>query len=182
MRTKLSILISLLYFSSVHLTVSMAQDFPSHHIKLETQDQVNSLLIQYPNCTEITGALIIGESIDNLNGLLGITHIHGGIFLANNNQLTNFAGLDSLIYIDKSSDYSYLAYYHEQIIEPGSIDSIAIYGTMSDVSIYIQDNGALQNFDGLEKLKNIDGSIWIKNNNSLKNLNGLQNIRYPMSR
>ena len=66
-----------------------------------TQGQIDSFSINYPGCTEIGVQLkIAGDDISNLNGLLPVTTINGGIFIYGNPNLINLSGLQNLITVN----------------------------------------------------------------------------------
>jgi hypothetical protein len=78
-------------------------------ITFETQAQIDSFQINYPNCKEIEGDVYIGaeggSSITNLNGLNVITSIDGSLHIGwvggswphhyNNPLLTSLSGLSN---------------------------------------------------------------------------------------
>jgi hypothetical protein len=123
-----------------------------------TQAQIDSFAINYPNCTQIGGALLIGDlggsDITNLNGLSVLTSIDGnlrigfyeGMVPGSNPLLTSLSGLGNLEYI----------------------------GGMLEVVL----NPLLTNFIGLGGLMSIGGGLEISGNDSLASLTGLDNLTY----
>ncbi|MEE4258450.1 MAG: T9SS type A sorting domain-containing protein [Bacteroidales bacterium] len=121
-----------------------------------TQAQIDSFAINYPNCTEIGGTLLIGDlggsDITNLNGLSVLTSIGGnlrigfneGMVPGSNPLLTSLVGLDNLEYI----------------------------GGMLEVV----HNSLLTNFIGLGSLMSIGGNLEISGNDTLTSLTGLDNL------
>ncbi len=116
-------------------------------ITFGSQSQIDSFPINYPNCTEIEGGVLIGGSvwgndITNLNGLNNITSI-GGLTLSFL-QITDLNGLENLLSIN---------------------GSFIIFATPN-----------LMSLEGLENLTNIGGSLQIGFENfesSLTNLDAL---------
>ena len=119
-------------------------------ITFSTQAQIDSFQINYPNCSEIEGnVIIIGNDITNLNGLNGLTSIGmdlsiGDFFGDGNPRLVNLIGLENLTSIGRNLSCSH--------------------------------NDSLVNFAGLENLIKIEDGLWIHFNSSLKNLIGLSNV------
>ncbi len=177
MKSKLIILFSCLYYTIVNTNHLRAQGCPDVNISLETQEQVDSLLIKYPDCKEILGNLNIGADIENLHGLLGITHIYGGVVLQENNHLNDFIGLDSLVFIGKlkGDGVTYIAGYFFQ--NDPCDEPTPKYGKRKELSLFIHNNASLKNLNGLEKLTNIEGMLWIYKNSKLLHINGLSNLK-----
>lgn len=69
-------------------------------IQISDQTDVDSFQTNYPNCSQITGDLIIGNwwgsNITNLNGLIVITSVGGDLELRHNNILPNLLGLNNI--------------------------------------------------------------------------------------
>lgn len=62
-----------------------------------TQAQIDSFPINYPNCTEIEGNILIrGDSINNLNALNILNSINGYLSIEANHSLINLSGLEEL--------------------------------------------------------------------------------------
>ena len=71
-----------LYILFIGLLVSggvMAQPCLPEGITFTTQAQIDSFQINYPNCTEIEGDVIISGYITNLYGLSVLTSIEGNL-------------------------------------------------------------------------------------------------------
>lgn len=124
---------------------------PPGDVNLTTQAEVNQFAIDYPNCTEIAGSLLIGalsgnppSNITDLSGLGNIIRVNGWVSVQNNGALQNLEGLNNLRSIG------------------GSLN--------------IQDNAALINVNGLSSLTNAVDFLQIWNNVSLTNISGLQNM------
>ena len=87
-------LLSIIFFSSTN-----AQSCLEGGIVFDSQAQVDSFAINYPECTHIEGSLDIGFNIENLSGLLQIVSIGGDLKCYNNKHLQNFKGMDNLTHI-----------------------------------------------------------------------------------
>jgi hypothetical protein len=125
-------------------------------ITFTTQAQIDSFQITYPGCTEIEGNVTIyndwyGYSINNLNGLSGLTAI-GGWLTISCYKLTSLTGLNALT---------------------------TIGGNLS-IGIYNMNGGLIGNditsMTGLEGLTSIGGNLSILGNSSLTSLAGLENV------
>ena len=69
-------------------------------IMFTTQEQIDSFRINYPGCIEIEGDLIVSDyctgSINNLNGLSGLTSIGGDLWIYWTDVLINLDGLQGI--------------------------------------------------------------------------------------
>lgn len=139
-----SLFIILLGFSLT--SVSLSQSCLPEGIHFWYQEQIDSFQINYPNCTEIEGPVIISSlhNIINLNGLNMITQIGGGLKIESNDELTNLTGLENLMSIG------------------GNLE--------------INQNELLSSLTGLENLIALSGDLIIEGNESLIDLIPLGNI------
>lgn len=165
-------------------------------IIFETQTQIDSFQINYPNCTEIEGDVMIGESVSgditnlnglsqleaidgflgiinnsalqNLNGLNNLKRIGVGIELVDNSSLINLEGLDSLQRIDGY----FIVHINNNLQNLYGIDALdSVYGEFK-----VYDNDRIQNLEGAESLQYVGGMFYIGFNDSLQNLSGLNNL------
>jgi hypothetical protein len=115
-------------------------------IIFNTQNQIDSFQIMYPECWYINGNVsILGyNNISNLNGLNGIVRIEGDLIIKNNYNLFHLTGLENL------SD---------------------IWGDM-----IVRENTMLIDFTGIEKLSNVGEFLAISDNEHLISLKGMDNI------
>lgn len=121
---------------------------PTGGFTLKTQEEVDSFIIKYADCTEYFGWLTINgdSSITNLSGLRNVESIGGGLIINHNTNLTNLEGLNNLKSIG------------------------------SDFAIY--NNRSLTNFKGLENLEKIGGYFIVTGNHALIDLEGVENLSY----
>ncbi len=132
---------------------------PYGNYYFNNQAQIDNFQINYPNCTDIEGDVIIKWSdINNLNGLIALTSISGSLQIGDiwddhNPYLISLSGLNNLSYIG---------------------DGLGIYR-----------NSALTSLTGLENLNTIEGSLAIGHditswgpggNPSLNNISALSNL------
>ncbi len=192
---KLLLLIAIL---SEGLLIGNAQCPSTADVTLNSQDQIDNFIIQYPNCSVIEGYLIIEESNDgnitNLNGLRNIKYIGEGLRIQNNSALKSVAGLealdsvgrgitinnngaletlDGLSGIKKISD-------NLDICENNKLTSIKGFGdaslTIISGLLTLDSNPLLTSLSGLESIKTIKRTLAISNMDNLTNLQGLDNV------
>jgi len=95
---RFAILITVLMFIS--LSNLPAQQCLPEGIIFSTQEEIDLFQMNYPDCTEIEGNVMIqGENITNLNGLCVVTSIGGSLDANNCTALSDLSGLDNVIYI-----------------------------------------------------------------------------------
>jgi hypothetical protein len=119
-------------------------------------------------CNEIGGNLTIrGSDITNLSGLSGLTSVDGGLYIEDNDALTNLDGLSSLISIGGSL-----------IVATSNIRNLNGLAGLTSLggSISIVANRELINIDALSNLTCVLGNIDIYNNDALESLEGLSGL------
>ena len=86
---RLLICISLFVFS-----VKCIAQCPPGLVNLSTQAEVDNFIIQYPNCTEITGDLNIdgAAGVTNLNGLRNLETVTRDLNIVRTSDLTDISG------------------------------------------------------------------------------------------
>lgn len=121
---------------------------PPGDVEFNTQAQLDYFILQYPNCTQLSGALEIYDTISedritNLNALQNITHIEG-LTRIMYTEIENFEGLNNL--------------------------------ETTGAGLHISLNGSLVDFQGMENLQEVGGSLTISNCDSLESFDGLQGV------
>ncbi len=127
-------------------------DCPSGDITLSTQQEVNDFAANYPDCTELTGSLMIQSEdasyyggITDLSPLSQLTSISGNLEILNNNHdIFSLTGLENLS---------------------------SVGGNLN-----ISGNDGLFNLVGLENLNTVTGLLNIGANNTLSTLAALENL------
>ena len=173
---------------------------PYGNYYLQSQQEVDSFFVNYPNCYDLHGQIrISGENIKNLSGLNGLNSIEqhltvyrndslldftglntlnsiGGIFRVGyhegngNNELINFNGLENLT----SVGVAFEIYFNESLVDFSGINNIQSVG-----SLRITGNNSLTSLGGLESLDSIKNTcLIIASNKILPNLSGLDNLSY----
>jgi hypothetical protein len=146
-------------------------------ITFATQAQIDSFQINYPNCTQILGSVLVGGDnpsfIDNLNGLNVLKSIGGSLVIANNQSLISLAGLDSLNSIggNLSIGDAFFGIGNPVLKNLSALHSVSsVPGTL-----FIVLNPSLQVLTGLESLTSI-GCLSIQHNDSLVGISELINV------
>ena len=126
---------------------------PSGDVTLTTQQEVDDFAVNYPNCTEIVGHLVISPYFDgfpadivDLSPLSQIVSVGGFLRINGNDMLTNLTGLEGIISIGE------------------------------DIAIY--NNNNLTDLNGLVNITSVEHDIAIYNNAVLSDLMGLDNVEY----
>jgi len=166
-----------LYILFIGLLVSggvMAQSCLPEGIIFETQAQIDSFQINYPNCTEIEGDVLIqGNDIANLNGLNVLTTILGTLSIDGyesfgNLALTNLTGLDNVTFIGGNVDIVW----NDALTNLTGLNNLTSSGGCFGIAV----NAALTSLSGLEGLTTVGGFLAINYNDILKNLDELESL------
>ena len=134
-------------------------------IRFTTQQEIDNFLLAYPNCTEITGTLIIESSTDinHLQGLKNIERIEGDLLIKNSNSLINLNGLEQLEYVGGKL----LLEQNDNLIDLSGLESLLIVN--KDLSI--ETNKKLKTLDGVDNLQKVGGSFILLYNTALEKTN-----------
>lgn len=138
-------------------------------ILFETQAQIDSFQINYPNCTEIEGhARIWGNDITNLTGLNVLTSIGSNLQINDNTSLTDLTGLESLTIINGGL----------HIINNSYLTSLLGLNNLASIEgdLAIIENDTLINLAELSSLSYLGGDLTIYGNASLVSLTGLEGL------
>jgi len=170
-------------------------------ITFSTQEQIDSFQVNYPSCLNIQGDVTIsGDDIINLNGLVNVTSIEGGLYIINNPVLTDIWSLANIdpgsiegIYIFENAslsvcdiqsicDYLFSAGSIKQIYNnaPGCNNLAEVvencYHHCLPEGISITTQAEIDSFQiNYPDCADIDGALWIYGN-TISNLNGLNNL------
>lgn len=154
---KLILIIAITFHTSLFTLHSFSQNpcLPEG-ITFTTQAQIDSFQVNYPNCTEIEGDVVIrGDNIINLNGLNSITAFKADLCIgepdywfpsSGNPNLSNLSGLSQ-------------------------VTSIGGY-------LFINRNNLLVDLEGLDSLVTIGGNLTIGGNDSLSSLEGFNHLSF----
>ncbi|MEL6810013.1 MAG: T9SS type A sorting domain-containing protein [Bacteroidota bacterium] len=142
---------------------------PTTDIVMNTQEDVDNFVLDYPGCTELLEALIIdGNTIENLKGLGSIERIGGSLRILETG-LTHLMGLDQL----QSVGGEFQLQGNDMLI-----DLEGLFSLDSVLRLFIISNESLLSLDGLDALTTIEvpESIVIADNNSLVSINALSTV------
>ncbi len=177
---------------------SFAQCPTSSTLQLISQEDVNSFVLEYPDCTEIEGWLIIGggspNDIDDLTPLQNIETIEKltiqytslidlsdlsnvssleSLNVLNNTELISLDGLEGLTSTNgiKLSGNPVLNDLSGlvNITEVGDVDNTGL-------QLEIYNNAALESLNGLNNIEKVWGETTIEWNQSLESLSGLDGV------
>ena len=142
-------------------------------IDFNTQAEIDSFQINYPECIEIEGDVEInGSDITNLNGLNVLTHIGGNLNVCGNDILTSLTGLENMISIDGGL---IIGCYTQGNPALTSLEALAGVINVGGDLVIIETN-SLEDLTGLEGVTSIGGNLQIWWNHSLMSLSGLNNL------
>ncbi len=168
---------------------------PPDWFVFKTQDEVDEFPTLYPNCTELTGSLIIGGTYDepsfiaDLSPLSQITSIAGGLNIRYNDTLSTLNGLDNITSIggDLSVKHNndlvltgleglnsvggYLTIRNTKSVDLTGLENITSIGE----ELTIASNSHLLSLEGLNNITSVE-QMFITGNNNLVDLNGLEGI------
>ncbi|HRW69215.1 T9SS type A sorting domain-containing protein [Lentimicrobium sp.] len=118
-----------------------------------------------------TGQLLIemNDSLTLLAGLEKITTIEGGVWVTGNHSLLNFLGLSNLTYINRNGFYCENNYL---LADFTGLENLKKCIGILKIGI----NESLVNIDALTGLNEFGGGVFIHDNAALANLDGIANI------
>jgi len=153
----------------VFITLSYSQSCLPDGITFSTQEQIDNFQINYPDCKEIEGDVLIeGNDISNLIGLNVLTSFGGDLNFNFCDLLTNLTGLDNVTSIG-----GHLSIRNNvALTSQKGLDNVTSIGE----GLTIKTNVALRSLSGLENVTSIGGSINIYDNDLLKSLTGLEGL------
>ncbi|MBM3403738.1 MAG: hypothetical protein FJY10_02470 [Bacteroidetes bacterium] len=133
------------------------------------QSQIDSFQINHPNCTKVLGDVaIIGEDIENLQGLSSIVEVEGFMAIATCYLLGSLDGLENLKYV-KSLDIQW----NSQLKNLEGLENLkSIKWDMHIIS-----NFSLNEIDGLDSLGYVGGDLQIAQNPVLSSIIGMRSLR-----
>jgi hypothetical protein len=138
-------------------------------ITFTTQSQIDSFQVDYPGCSEIQGNVWInGSNINNLNGLIVLTSIWGGLYIQDNDSLVILTGLDNLNFIGGGLG----VWDNEVLINLSGLENLDSIGDGLGINI----NSSLENLSGLNNVTSIGDGIEIAFNYALNDLSGLESL------
>lgn len=187
---KLSLVILLAILLQVPL---FSQSCLPDGIVFNTQVQVDSFQINYPDCYTIEGDVeITGNDINNLVGLEVLTRIDGDLFVGYCTALDALTGFDNLSYIGQTLRI----YMNSSLLSLSGLDNVTEIGqnlritnneTLDDISalsnltsvgenLRVYENPGLTTLTGLDNVTSVGDNLRITNNNALTSISALINV------
>lgn len=139
----------LLFLFITIFTINTFSQCPTGDVTLETQDEVEQFLIDFPNCTIISGDFEIGKE--------------GGSDISDLSDLNNIASIVGDLYVYEN---------------PNLLDLSGLGGLTDSGDLYIYTNDILTNVNDLSNLASTGGYIQLWGNPELANLVGLEKITF----
>jgi hypothetical protein len=151
--------------------IGFSQSCLPEGITFTNQEQIDNFQINYPNCTQIEGDLIVGDfgtNITNLDGLNVLTSIGGDLYITQSIYLNNLMGLINVTFIGQTLGINNT----DVLTSLVGLNNLAFIGN----NLAINNNSALTSLTDLNNLTFVGGSLEICWNYSLTNMIGLENI------
>ncbi len=139
-------------------------------IYLESQAEVNSFPLDYPDCTIIDGDLVISGNVSDLSPLNGITGIEQSLWFTNCYYLVSMEGLSNLVYAGDLKVSNCTLF--ENFLGLSSLGSLG--------NLMVEACSSFEDFSGLEGITGLEG-IWLNDLIIQNGFNGLQNISGSVS-
>jgi hypothetical protein len=194
-KTILLIVLTLLLQSEI-----ISQSCLPNGITFSSQYEIDNFHVNYPNCSEIEGNVIIsGSDITNLTGLNVVNSYWNNLFIWNNENLTSISGLENVSTVNGSLSIGSHAYGANPSLENldglsnlthvGADIRLNLLYSLTDISAL---NGidtvwgtltflhceSLTDLSGIDSLQYIGGNLEIYNDDSLSSLQGLDALNY----
>ena len=148
---------------------ALSQSCLPEGITFNSQAQIDSFQINYPNCTEIEGDVeVFDDEIQNLQGLNVLTSIGGSLRFMWCDELKNLSGLENLSTIGSYLDLEG----NEGLLSLDGLNNLNSIGG----GLFISWNDSLADITALNSLIDVGGWIEIYNNEGLLSLAGLDNV------
>lgn len=144
---------------------------PPGDIEFNSQAELDYFILQYPNCTQINGLVIINgissNDITNLNALHNITHIESSLSIEHT-QLLNYEGLNNL----ETIGGGIVSFENNMLVNFNGLENLEEIGG----SLTVVQCDSFESFDGLQGVTNINRSLRLQNCPSISNFEGLNNL------
>jgi hypothetical protein len=133
-------------------------------VNASTQEQLEFVMSQYPDCEFINGAVTISGIVDDLSPLAQVKSVGGQLTITNNSMLTSLSGLDNV-----TSAKGLLI---EENTVLTSVNGLESLGTV-DGWLQIKECPVLSSLMGLQALTEVTGRVVITKLDALQSLTGL---------
>jgi len=167
-------------------------------VSLNSQQEVDAFPSTFPDCSEISGSLVISDGtniINNLDSLKYITQVNEDLRITNCDNLVDLSGLENLTVIGEdllirgngnlenfnglnglTSIGTQLTIRENSLLE--DISALSMLSTELSSHFRIETNPALASLDGLQGILFVGGDFILKSNHSLTNLVGLDGLTF----
>ncbi len=145
---------------------------PPGDVNLSSQAQVNQFLVDYPNCTQITGQLVITGNTTDLSPLNRLTHITRSLVISGT-ELTDINGLTGLVSVG-----TFIQIGGENAPANPQLQNISGLNNVTSVggAIIIIKNPSLTGITGFNALAQVGGAFDVRQNANLTNIEGFVNL------
>lgn len=145
---------------------------PTGDVLFTTQAEINNFLVNYPNCTEISGKLQIGtgtvNAITSLTPLSNLTTVQGELRISTNYSLTSLSGLENITSVGSL----FVGYNSNQLTSLSGLNGLETITGNATIGY----NDSLTTLTGLDNLQTIGGFLWIYSNTNLNSISSLNNL------
>lgn len=182
-----NILLTAALWAAVSTTLSGQIGCPVTEQYYTKQSQVDSFLIKYPLCENVTAKItLFGPEINNLSGFQNVKALFiGGLHLEECESLGSLTGLEKVSYlaglnirgkvgIDTLKAWPALDYLHLRIQNNSTIKSLAGLASVEKVRELFLENTKIKNLDGIAG-DSILFDLNLKSNTELEEVNALTN-------
>ena len=136
---------------------------------LSSQAEIDNFQQDYPDCYDLNGSLVIvGDDINNLNGLNTISAVEKTFTIDRASYLKNLTGLGSLVSIGND-------FWLQDNLSLKNLNGLNNLTSIGN-DFYLWGNDSLINLEGLESLTQVEGALYFWYNNMLSSLSGIDNI------
>ncbi|MFK7770549.1 MAG: CARDB domain-containing protein [Saprospiraceae bacterium] len=169
------------------------------YIVFETQAEVDSFPVIYPNCTEIPETVTITGTVNNLDSLIQLTSIGGNLQIQGCEELETLIGLENLtnvgaeFFIVENSNLIYLnglegltnvgqgaqIYRNYKLSSLNGLNNLETVGNsfyIGNMDTMIVGYPPFSDLSGLESLANVGGGFLLYDLDYLTNLSGFENL------
>ena len=153
---------------------SVYSQCPPGGLNVKTQSELNTFLIQYPDCTMIDGSVLVGYSggtiksnITDLTPLKNIETINGTLEISRNENLSSLTGLQNLKTIADRLQIT---------LHIGLTDISSLSNLTSVSEIVISHNTHLLTLNGIENTPSVLDELYIWNNYRMEEISHLSHI------
>jgi len=158
------------------IAIGISQCPGSGTARLETQQDVDDFVANYPNCTVLTRDLDIGynpwsseiSDITDLSGLSMLERVEGDLYIGNTGVLLDVTGLENIRYIGKEL-------YVDENLMLRNLSALSNLDSIGE-DFFVSVNDSLETVAEFENLSHIGGFIQINFNRNMKTMGSFPKI------